>query len=175
LQRLAHILAILMALGLTAAAQNYPDRDHDRDHDRDRAYTGQWQNQMSPEDQRAFNREYGEWQRASARNDRDDIQEHARRMEDIMARYNIPPDTPFDAIASANGDGAYQGGREYQRFSPEDQQRFDRIYDHWLESRRKRDRDDVEKDEHKMQDIMSRYNIPRDVPYDELATNARRY
>jgi len=173
MNRLLQSLAILLALGVTAAAQNYPDRDHDRDHDR--AYAGQWQNRMSVEDQQAFNREYDEWQRASARNDRDDVQEHARRMEDIMARYNIPPRAPFDVIASSNGYGAYQGGREYQRFSADDQRRFDRIYDHWLDAQRKHDRDDIEKDEHKMQDIMGRYNIPRDVPYDELATNGRGY
>ena len=169
MKRLIEVMAILIALGLPLAAQSeYPDRDRDRDF-------SQWQNRMSPEDQRAFNDEYEKWQRASACNDRDDIREDARRMQDIMARNRIPRTLPFDVIASSNGYGPYQGGREYQRFSPEDQNRFDRIYDHWLDSRRKQDRDDVEKDERKMQEMMARYNIPRDVPYDEVASEGRRY
>ncbi|HLV88062.1 MAG TPA: hypothetical protein VKV39_13845 [Candidatus Sulfotelmatobacter sp.] len=169
MKRLIEVLAILLALGLPVAAQSeYPDRDRDRDYSHS-------QNTMTPEDQRAFNSEFDEWQRARARNDRDDIDEHARRMQEIMERNNIPPDTPFEAIASANGDGAFQGGREYQRFSPEDQSHFDRIYDHWLESRRRHDRNDIEKDERRMQDMMARYDIPRDVPYDDLTSHVRRY
>lgn len=171
MKRLIEVLSILIALGLLLAAQSeYPDRDPDRG----REYS-EGQTRMSAEDQRAFNSEYEKWQRASDRNDRDDVREHARRMQEIMTRNNISLDTPFEAVASANGYGPYQGGREYQRFSPEDQGRFDRIYDHWLESRRKHDRDDIEKDERKMQDLMARYNIPRDVPYDDLASNGRQY
>jgi hypothetical protein len=44
-----------------------------------------------------------------------------------------------------------------------------------VEDRRKSDRDDFAKDEGKMQEIMARYNIPRDVPYDLLASGARGY
>lgn len=179
MKKLIGSLALVLAFGISMAAQsNYPDRDRDRD----RGYSGQYQTQMSPQDQQAFNAEYQKWQRANARNERDDIAKHAHRMQDIMARNNIPPDTPFDEVANANGygpngyppNGAYNSQRESQRFSPEDQRKFDHVYDHWLESRRKNDRDDIEKDEHKMQDIMARYNIPRDVPYDELASQGRR-
>ncbi len=181
MKKLIGVLALVLAFGISMAAQSdYPDRD--RDHDRDRAYPGQNQNQMSPQDQQAFNSEYQKYRGAVAHNDRDDIAKHAHRMQDIMARYNIPPDTPFDEVANANGygpngyppNGAYNSQREYQRFSPDDQRKFDRVYDHWLESRRKNDRDDIRKDERKMQDMMARYNIPGDVPYDELASQGRR-
>jgi len=163
------ILAVLVALCFPAWAQ-YPDRD------RDRVYAGQWQGRMSPDDQKKFNHEYHEWQEANAKNDRHDINEHARKMEEIMARYNVPPDTPFEAIASLNGYSPRYDAREFQgRFSPDDQKKFDKAYEHWLEDRRKSDRDDLAKDEGKMQEIMARYNIPRDVPYDLLASGARGY
>src|SRR6266705_3590683 len=60
-----------------------------------RAY-GQWQGRLSPEDQRDFDRYYGKWMEDTRKNDRDDISEDARHMQDIMTRYNIPADVPFD-------------------------------------------------------------------------------
>jgi hypothetical protein len=61
------------------------------------------------------------------------------------------------------------------RFAPEDQKKFDKAYEHWVNDRRKRDRDDIAKDEGKMQEIMTRYNISRDVPYEALASGGRGY
>lgn len=165
-------LAVLLALGLAPAVgqSQYPDRDRDRDS----GYAAQ--QTLSPDDQREFNKEYGKWQEANSRNDRDDIDKHARKMEDIMARYRIPPDTPFDAIATSAGSSRHYDVREYQgRFSPEDQKKFDKAYEHWLEHRRRHDRDDIAKDEGHMQEIMARYRIPRDVPYDDLASGGRGY
>src|SRR6266478_4763981 len=96
MKRLFGILAVLFALCFPAMAQSeYPDRD------RDRGYAGQWQGRMSTGDQKEFNHEYHEWQEANAKNDRHDINKHARKMEEIMRRYNISPDTPFDAIATS--------------------------------------------------------------------------
>jgi hypothetical protein len=170
MKRVLEVLAILFALGLPVVAQSqYPPPD------RDRGYAG-WQGRISSDDQKEFNKEYKKWQEANAKNDRDDIDKHARKMEEVMARYNIPPDTPFDAIATANGYEHHYDVREFQgRFSLEDQKKFDKAYEHWLNDRRKRDRDDIAKDEGKMQEIMARYNIPRDVPYDVLASGARGY
>ena len=171
MKRYFEILAVLLVLFLPALSQaQYPDRD------RDRAYTGQWQGRISVDDQKEFNHEYHEWQEANNKNDRHDINKHARKMEEIMARYNIPPDTPFDAIATANGYSQRYDVRQFQgRFSAEDQKKFDKAYEHWVEDRRKSDRDDLAKDEGKMQEIMARYNIPRDVPCDLLASGARGY
>src|SRR5690348_5426875 len=85
-------------------ARPYDRRDYDRD---DRGYVGQWQGRLSPDDQKEFNKEYGKWQDSRAKNDRDDIDKHARKLEEIMARYNIAPDTPFDVIATASGNSRH--------------------------------------------------------------------
>jgi hypothetical protein len=182
MKRFLEVLAVLFAFGIPLAAQStypqdqYPQDRYPQDRQYNRGYAGQWQGRMSPNDQKDFNKEYEKWQRSNAKNDRDDIDKHARKMEEIMSRYNIPPDTPFDAIASSNGYSRQTNIREFQgRFSPDDQKKFDKAYEHWMNDRRKRDRDDVARDEGKMQEIMARYNIPRDVPYDALASGGRGY
>ncbi len=153
-----------------------PGRGYDRGYDRDRGYAGSWQGRMSPDDQHKFNEEYRKWQESSAKNDRDDIDKHARKMEDIMARYNIPANTPFDAIATTNGYSQHYEVREYQgRLSPNDQNKFNKEYREWLEERREGDRNGIAKHEGKMQEIMARYNIPRDVPYDVIASGGAGY
>jgi polyhydroxyalkanoate synthesis regulator phasin len=169
MKRLLEVLALLLALGVPALAQSgYPATDRDRD------YAGQWQGRISPDDQKEFNEHYKEWQEANAKNDTHDINKHARKMSEIMARYNIPRDTPFDAVATASGYSGHYDVREFQgRFSNDDQKKFDKAYEEWLEHRRKGDRDDVAKEEGKMQELMARYNIPRDLPYDALASGAR--
>jgi hypothetical protein len=172
MKRLLEILVLLIAFGIPLAAQSqYPaDRDYNR------GYAGQWQGRMSSDDQKDFNKAYEKWQKANAENNRGDIDKHARKMEEIMARYNIPPDTPFDTIATSYGYQRHNDVRQFQgRFSPDDQKKFDKAYEHWLNDRRKRDRDDIAKDEGKMQELMARYNIPRDIPYDALASGGRGY
>jgi hypothetical protein len=131
---------------------------------------------MSADDQHEFNKQYEKWQEATAKNHREDIEEHARKMEALMTRYNIPPSTPFDVVATSNGYSRHYDYREFQgRLSADDQKKFDKEYEEWLEKRRKNDRDDIAKHEGKMQEIMARYNIPRDVPYDNIASGGRRY
>lgn len=140
---------------------------------------GRWQGRLSPEDQREFDQYYGKWQGATRRNDRDDINNNARKMQDIMTRYNIPPDVPFDQIATASGyprAGAY--GNAYPtaypanavRLSADDQQKFNRAYQKWLDATRKNDRDDISSNARKMQSIMANYNIPSTVPFDQVAS-----
>jgi hypothetical protein len=156
-------------------APAYGDRDRD-DRDRDRGYAGNWQGRLSSDDQHKFNKEYDKWQEANAKNDRDDIDKHARNMEEIMQRYNIPPNTPFDTIATSNGYSQHVDYRQYQgRFSPDDQKKFDKAYEKWQSDRAKNDRDDLAKDEGKMQEVMAKYSVPRDVPYDVLASGSRGY
>jgi len=144
-------------------------------------------NRLSPQDQSQFDNYYQKWVNDSRRNDRDDIRKDEQHMQDIMSRYNIPPDVPYDRIAS----GGYAEGRDHDRddrdrqygnredrwqtrLSPQDQQEFDKVYSKWVRDQRG-DRDDVPKDERKMQDIMSRYNIPSNVPYDAIASQGGRY
>jgi hypothetical protein len=88
------------------------NRDRDRyDHDRYENDRGQYENRgygyqqnsgarLSPDDQREFDRAYAKWVDDSRRNDRDDIRTDERRMQDIMARYNIPSDARYDEIAT---------------------------------------------------------------------------
>ena len=137
----------------------------------------QWQGRLSPDDQRGFDKAYAKWVNDSRKNDRDDLDKDVRRMQEIMARYNIPSDVPFDRIASSaypNSSGNSYPSAGYQsyagRLSPEDQHRFDKAYAEWVEDTRKHDRDDIPKDMRKMQDIMARYNIPANVPFDAIAS-----
>jgi len=137
----------------------------------------QWQGRLSADDQKEFDKAYAKWVNDSRKNDRDDIDKDVRRMQEIMARYNIPPDVPFDRIASRaypNSSSTSYPSAGYQsyagRLSPEDQREFDKYYSRWMEDTRKGDRDDIQSDVTHMQEIMARYSIPTDVPFDRIAT-----
>src|SRR5947208_14461853 len=56
------------------------------------------------------------------------------------------------------------------RLSAEDQEKFDKHYTKWVNDTRKNDRDDIAHDVHEMQEIMAKYNIPANVPYDQIAS-----
>jgi hypothetical protein len=98
-------------------------------------------------------------------------------MQDIMARNHIPSTVPYDELATraaypGNGQSVYPpAGYGDTRLSPEDQRDFDKAYSKWVDDSRKNDRDDLEKDTRRMQDIMARYNIPSNVPYDQIASH----
>src|SRR5512146_1514266 len=153
-----------------------------------------WRGALSPDDQRDFDKYYSKWVDASRKNDRDDIAENARHMQDIMVRNHIPVGVSFDQIATnpepgynggypnnAYPNGGYvnngypNGGYPYPagqaRLSPDDQRKFDKDYQQWLDAQRKNDRDDVDKHAREMEGIMSRYNIPANVPFASIATN----
>ena len=152
--RVFQIVALLAALALPALCQS---------------------GQLSPQDQREFDKAYAKWMNDTRRNDRDDIGKDARKMQDIMARYNIPPDVPFDRIAS-NGYGRNEGAYSQYgqaRLSPDDQRDFDRYYSQWVDDSRRNDRDDADRDMQHMRDIMGRNNIPQDVPFDQIASPGR--
>lgn len=145
------------------------------------AYPAYGQTRLSPDDQRQFDKAYSKWMDATRKNDRDDIGENARKMQDIMARYNIPSNVPFAQVATGGEAGAYPNsangypyaGNPYaqqQRLSADDQHNFDKDYKHWVDARRKNDRDDIDKNARRMQDIMARYNIPANVPFDRIAS-----
>lgn len=167
--KLLGVAALLVLFALPALPQTSPGR-----YDRDNA--SPLQGRLSSDDQKDFNKEYAKWQEATAKKDQHEIDKHARKMEEIMSRNNIPRNTPFDAIATANGSSGHVNYRQFQgKFSPDDQKSYDKAYEHWLSDRRKGDRDAIAKDEGKMQELMARYNIPRDVPYNVLASSARGY
>jgi hypothetical protein len=144
---------------------------------------GPSQARLTPEDQRDFDRYYSQWVDDTRRNDRDDAERDIRHMQDIMGRNNIPADFPYEQIATPGGYG-YNDNRRYNdnysrgayagngqaRLSPEDQHDFDKAYAKWVKDSEKNDRDDLDKDTRKMQEIMARYNIPSNVPYDQIAS-----
>ena len=133
------------------------------------------QARLSPEDQKNFDKYYAKWVEAQRKNDRDDIDQNARKMQDIMARYNIPANVAFETIATsgyAAAPNAYPYGyaQPTQRLSAKDQADFDHYYREWLEAKHKKHVGDIDKNARKMQDIMARYNIPANVPFDRVAS-----
>ena len=152
MNRVLAVLILLTALGVPSFAQ----------------YTGR----LSADDQKEFDKYYKKWVDDTRRNDRDDIASDVRHMQDIMVRNQIPSDVPFDRVASTGGAGYDNDRPAYSaaRLSAEDQAEFDRYYTRWVDDSRRNDRDDIESDVRHMQDIMSRYNIPSDVPYERIAS-----
>ncbi|HJW99564.1 MAG TPA: hypothetical protein VJ453_05370 [Terriglobales bacterium] len=133
---------------------------------------------LSADDQREFDKYYAKWIEATRKNSQEDIAENERKMRDIMARYSISSDVPFAQVSSLGTAGAYPNGSPYvqpQRLSAHDQHEFDEAYQKWLKARHKKDRDDVDKNERKMHDIMARYSIPANVPYDRIASPGASY
>jgi hypothetical protein len=61
-------------------------------------------------------------------------------------------------------------GQGQARLSSEEQQRFDSYYSRWREYRRSNNRNEMLSMEKRMREIMSRNNIPADVPFDEIAS-----
>src|ERR1700756_215789 len=57
-----------------------------------------------------------------------------------------------------------------QQMSPDDQQKFDNYYSRWVQDKQNSDRDDMVSSEHHMQDLMNKYSIPADTPYDQIAS-----
>jgi hypothetical protein len=136
---------------------------------------GTWRGRLSQDDQRDFDEYYARWVDDTRANDQDAITRDVGRMQAIMARNHLPADLPFDQIVSARsysdnnyparGDRAWQG-----RLGEDDQREFNRSYANWLEDTRRNDRDDIDRDVRRMQDIMARNNIAANVPFDQIAS-----
>ena len=134
---------------------------------------------LSADDQKQFDKAYSKWVDATRKNDRDDIDSNARKMQEIMARNNIPSNVPFAQVASggyanpnaaAYPNGAYGYPAAQTRLSADDQRDFDKHYKKWVQARHKNDRDDIDENARKMQNIMARYNIPANVPFEQIAS-----
>jgi hypothetical protein len=54
--------------------------------------------------------------------------------------------------------------------APEWQQKFDSYYQRWLQYRSTNNTGEMQSMEKRMQDIMVHYNIPTNVPYDQVAS-----
>lgn len=140
-------------------------------------YYGQQQGRLSPQDQQQFDKYYSKWVDAQRKNDQDDVRGNAQHMQEIMQRNNIPPNVPFQEIASGGAysnaypNGNYQGAYPQGRLSPEDQRKFDSYYSKWVDAQSKNDQDDIRSNAQHMQDIMVRNNIAPNTPFQAVASN----
>lgn len=96
---------------------------------------------MSTEDQGKFDSYYSRWQQYRQSNDRDQVSSMEKRMQDLMGRYNIPSNVPFDRIAS--GGGGYNNGYNNNGYNNNSGQYGDRdrYQDRDRDGDRDRDRD----------------------------------
>lgn len=92
-------------------------------------------------------------------------------MQDVMRQYDIPLSVPYAAISTAEGGWVPERPRWTRNLSADDQRRFDSYYSRWLSYRSTNDWDEVRSMEERMRDIMRQYDIPSDVPFDQIASN----
>src|SRR5438874_1919909 len=138
----------------------------------------QAQRQLSPEDQRRFDSYYSRWQEYRHTNNREQIASMEKRMQDVYAHYGIPAGTPYWRVASnARGEWDRDNNEWWRwrnrwqgRLSAGDQRRFDSYYTRWLQYRRDNNREQISSMEKRMWDLMDHNNIPREVPFGEIAS-----
>lgn len=139
----------------------------------------QWRGRLSASDQARFDSYFSRWQQYRQTNNRDQVVSMEKRMQDVYAHYQIPAGTPYFWVATTSS-SRYEDRDEDReegehdrwrgRLSNEDQGRFDSYYTRWREFRRSEDRDDMIRVERRMRDIMDRYQIPPQVPFEQIAS-----
>jgi hypothetical protein len=60
----------------------------------------EWRGRLSADDQSRFDSYYSRWQEYRRTNNQGEVASMENRMRDVMSHNNIPPDVPFDQIAS---------------------------------------------------------------------------
>jgi hypothetical protein len=153
-----------------AGNQRWGDRDRDGYYAR-----AGWQGRLPADDQRRFDSYYQRWLQYRSQNDRDEIVSMEKRMQDVYSHNGIPPNTPYEAVASqgiGQGDrgGYYPRAGGQRRLSADDQRRFDSYYQRWLQYRAQNNRDEIVSMEKRMQDVYSHNGIPANTPYDAVAS-----
>jgi hypothetical protein len=142
MQKLPLILAGAVAFTLPAAAQVTHYRSDGSVHLKSAAWQDQDDRQRRDQD------DYSRRDR-----DRDDDRGYGENGHYGRGRYG------------RNGYGQY-----HNVLAPEWQQKFDSYYRRWLQDRAANNTSEMASMEKRMQDIMVHYNIPSDVPYDEVAS-----
>lgn len=140
------------------------------------AREGRGQYRLSESDQARFDSYFSRWQDYRQKRDRDQIRSMEGRMQDIYSHYNIPSGTPYFMVASnARDDDWDQWDRDRWRgrLSHSDQLRFNSYYSRWQGYRRERDGDQIRSMEGRMFAIYENYQIPRDVPFEQVANDER--
>jgi hypothetical protein len=129
---------------------------------------------LSADDQKEFDKYYSKWVEATRKGHQEDISENERKMQAIMARNSIPAGVQFAQVASGGSSGAYPNPAyappQPVRLSADDQKNFDKAFKKWLEARHKKHAEDMDESSRKMKDIMARYNIPANVPFEQIAS-----
>jgi hypothetical protein len=132
-----------------------------------------WRGRLSPSDQAKFDSYFSRWQDYRQRRDGDQVRSMERRMQDLYTRYRIPENTPYLTVASNTREqdwDAQELDRWRGRLSADDQARFDSYYSRWIEYRRAHNSSDMASMERRMQDVMSHYDIPQQVPFEQIAS-----
>jgi hypothetical protein len=185
------VLAVSLLLPMSSAAQNQRSDDDRRSNQGYGASRDRWQGRLSTEDQGRFDSYYSRWLNYAQNNDRENRNSMEERMRDVMSHYNIPSDVAFEQIASNRNQGYgnnrvrdedgdehgrnhadYRGAHGQNRFSVEDQQRFDSYYSRWLTARRTGNRHETGSTEERMRNLMGRYSIPLNTQFSEIASDS---
>jgi len=124
---------------------------------------------LSSDDQRRFDSYYQRWLDYKRTNNRDEIISMEKRMQDVMEHNNIPASTPYAAIASNGYKDNY--GRYRGKMSQDDQRRFDSYYSRWQDYKRTSNWDEVRSMEGRMREVMQQYDIPSDVPFEQVVSS----
>lgn len=183
-------VAWLIALGVAITASGVPkiadayssqeDRDHARDQNDDHN-----RNQDNDREQNNGNVNSPTYQEGM-RHGQDD-RDHNR-----VHQYHQHPDNDADRRAYESGydqgynrrdgndrdrDSGRQGrpgyGQYYGVLAPEWQQKFDSYYSRWQQYRVTNNQGEMRSMEQRMQKIMVNYRIPANVPFDQVASQAR--
>lgn len=131
---------------------------------------------LSSDDQARFDSYFSRWQQYRQENNGDQIRSMEGRMQDIYRHYNIPADTPYFRVASNGRDGddddrgRWEQDRWRGRLSANDQARFNSYFSRWQGYRRDNNRDQIESMEKRMYGIYDDYQIPHEVPFDQVAS-----
>jgi len=105
----AVFLALLTPVLMRAQQDDYHRRDRDDDHRTDMRHV------LPPEDQHHFDSYYSRWLDYRRDNNHEQVESMEKRMRHVMSRNHIPPDVPFDQIAS-------YGERDHDRDRDRDHQ-----------------------------------------------------
>ena len=157
---------------------------------------GQRGRQLSADDQRRFDSYYSRWENYRSSNNQSEMRSMEKRMQDIYQHYGIPANTPYREIAAGAGGRDWDRDRDQdrdwdqnrraeweryrdrdrayyqqnQRLSADDQHRFDSYFSRWENYRHTNNRDQVASMEKRMYDVYDHYGIPRNVPFDRVAS-----
>jgi hypothetical protein len=132
----------------------------------------QYRGMLGRDDQRRFDSYYSRWLDYKRTSNWDEVRSMEGRMQDVMRQYNVPLTVPYAVLSSTEGGWAPQPPRWTRNLSADDQRRFDSYYSRWLGYRSSNDWDNVRSMEARMRDVMQQYDIPSNVPFDQIVSSA---